>query len=235
MVIVAATQTATPTLQPVVLAQGQSGLLVAPTAAQVLQIAGDYLTNYAAFMADAQALVNPALIQAENATPEGTPIQLVVTGLSDPPLVGSQASNLANALNQAAAAGTLVNVDGTTIQPWAAGYPVAYADDATATLTVQWVKGQPWVWIVVGVALAVLGVVLYHLLTKSPYALTAFETSGGSAIAGIGSFVLHNWGWLLLGAAGVAAGAVVVPRAIRSVAEVRESENELHYAERGGY
>lgn len=210
------------------LAQG-TGLLVSVSAAQVLQLATDYFTNYPRFLQDTQALVQPAILQAEAAQPEGTAMELVVTGLRDLPFVGSQASNIASAINEAATQGTLLNTDGTAITGWAAGAPIAYADDTTATLTCQWRKEQPWGWIIVGVAVAVLGVVLYYLLQHSAYALSAFEAST-HAIATVGGWLLTHWGWVLLGAG----AAVTAPYAIRAIARLREASNELRYARGGG-
>jgi hypothetical protein len=213
---------------PRVLAQG-TGLLVSVSAAQVLALATDYFTNYPQFLQDTQAMVQPAILQAETAQPEGTAMQLVITGLQDQPFVGSQASNIASAINSAAASGTLLNTDGTAITGWSPGAPIAYADDATATLTCQWLKGQPWGWIIVGVAVAVLGVVLYYLLQHSSYALSAFEASA-NLVGNVGGWLLTHWGWVLLGAGAVA----VAPYAIRAIARTREAENELRYARRGG-
>lgn len=207
-----------------------TGLILAPTAGQVLQIATDYLANYPQFLADVQALVDPAIVAAEKAQPEGALMQLVVRGLSDPPAVGSQAGSIANAVNGAQDSGTLLNTDGTAIQGWSAGAPVAYADDSTATLTLRWVKGQPWAWILIGVALATLGVVLYYMLRGSPYAMSSFVHSS-QVVANVGSWLLRNWGYVAIGVGAVA----VTPFAIRGFANIHEAENQERYAERGGF
>jgi hypothetical protein len=189
--------------------------------ATAAELAWDYLTSQAAFLALAESLVNGAVVAAEGSQPEGSPMQLTLPGLPD-------AGAIAADLNQAWAQGKIVDSAGEALPAWPGAAQIAYLDSGGA-LVLRWVKGQPWVWIVVAILVAVAGVAVWDALHNSPYILAAVKTLEGAV--GATNWLLANWPWLL-GAAVIVAG---VPIAIRYIARSREAENELRFAERGGY
>ncbi|MHB1870853.1 MAG: hypothetical protein ACYCT1_08365 [Steroidobacteraceae bacterium] len=227
----------TPTL---LAGSSEDGALVTGlTPGVVLELAGYYaIGDVADFQRLAQTLANQAVTAAETATPEQTSMQLQITGLWNPVTGASIASALAAGVNQDWSDGEIVQtVNGVTeaLPAWAGASAIAYADDATGTLTLQWIKGQPWVWVIVGVLVVVAAVALYDVLTGSKWSLTGWLASSGAGGAGIvatvAGFVERDWPWILLGL-GVASAA---PWVEHEIARSREAENELRYAKAGGF
>jgi hypothetical protein len=211
----------------VVASYDQDGPLVAGlSVGTLLELVYDYTFNYPAFLSLAESLVNQAVIVAEEQQPEQSQMELVVYGF------GSQASNLASRVNADWQQGKIVNTDGTTLQPWPGAAAIAYGDDAAGTLTLQWIKASPWVWIVVGILLAALGAALYYILTSANYRMTSTPPSSQVALTSGPAFLawaVQHWYVWVIGAGAMAAAPFVV----RKVAELREAENELQIAEQG--
>jgi hypothetical protein len=182
--------------------------------ATLATLAVEYFSDYQSFLATAEGLVNAAVTGAENDLPEGAQVQLVLTGLTGP-FGGSLAGQMAGAITQAWARGQIVNVDGTTLQPWPGAGAVAYPDDASATLTLRWIKGQPWVWVLVGVLLAVTAIAVYTALRNGGYSMSTL-----SAGASVVSWAVRNWWVFPVGAAALA----ILPFATR---EVRAEQRAL--------
>lgn len=199
---------------------GSNGPIISGlNAATLAELAADRLFNYPAFLQKAQSLVNASVTQAENALPEGERVQLVLPNLRGP-FGGSLASEMAAAITQAWAKGELINVDGTTLQPWPGTSAIAFPNDATATLTLQWVKGQPWVWLVVAALVALTALFVYLSVHASNYSLSRADQSGGTVAINPVAFVLRNWPWFLLGAGAL----VAAPFAVRQFGATEEAE-----------
>lgn len=173
--------------------------------------AGDIAAVAVEAIADPAALaqyVNAGLANAEDALPEGALVQLDITGWLTP--LGSTAQWVATQINSAWAAGRILNVDGTPVEAWPGQSYLAVGDDATDTVTIQAVKGQPpLVWIVVGVMVLLGIVVLWGVLTRSKWAATLWQET--KTTGKVLSWTLEHLPYILLAAGGVAAVAVVAP------------------------
>lgn len=112
-----------------------------------------------------EQLVNRELRRAEAGLPEGTRVELVLTGLY--PVQNIRPSDLAYRINLAYIEGKIRDPDtGEIIRPWPEhGNTIAWANDAAGTLTLRWVKGVAWawriIWYLVGVIL--LGLAAYYI------------------------------------------------------------------------
>jgi len=172
--------------------------------------------------------VNPALQHAERSLPEGAEVELDITGWQ---VAGqSIAQFVASRLN--ANIRDIRDPDtGEQVQPWPQ-YPdqIAWGDDSTDTLTLRWVKGQPFaVWIIVGIVVLA---GIWYLLSRAKWRASANVVAPGTPNpVSIGAWIVdHWWLFLILAAAGVAA-----PFIVRSAAKTEEAVNELRAAERGAY
>jgi len=186
--------------------------------------------------------VNPHLIAAESALPEGTPIELHITGWQT--VIGESAQFVAQQTNQAFLLGKLRNLDGTPVVPWRE-YPdqVAWGYDDQDLLILRMRKADiplPILLLVAGIVAGILIAALWDHWANphtSWSALASPAPSGGSTGGTVPSpgqvygWLARNWPWLLLGAGALAAA----PWAIRQVARLRESENELRAAEGGEF
>lgn len=219
-----------PSLKVVASSAADGPIVQGLSVGMVLELVADYAVDYQAFLSLSATLVNTHLVQAETAQPEGTPMQLVLTGLTDPLTGGSIAGRLAAGVNQDWSQGKIRYTDGELIPAWSGASQIAYANDQSATLTLQWVKGQPWVWVIVGVLLAIAAVSLYRVLAHGGYTLSA-ASSLSKAVISAGSLLIKNWPITL----GVAAVLVTAPFVVRHVAEAREAVNEERYAAKGGF
>jgi hypothetical protein len=179
------------------------------------ELAADYAFNRPAFFALAASLVNQAVIAAETAQPEGARMELVLPGMPD-------VQALANGVNTAWLQGQITDQGGSAIPAWPGADSIAFVDQ-NGDLVLQWVKGQPWVWILVVVSV----VAIWDALHNTPFSLATFASSAVQA----GSWLLKNWPW-------VAGGVVVVaitPPIVGAIARTREATNELAFARRGGF
>jgi hypothetical protein len=183
------------------------------------ELAADYAFNRPAFFALAASLVNQAVIAAETAQPEGARMELVLPGMPD-------VQALANGVNTAWLQGQITDQGGSAIPAWPGADSIAFVDQ-NGDLVLQWVKGQPWVWILVAVLVVVSVVAIWDALHNTPFSLATFASSAVQA----GSWLLKNWPW-------VAGGVVVVaitPPIVGAIARTREATNELAFARRGGF
>lgn len=161
---------------------GQDGPLIQSlTLGQAATLAWQFTTNYPAFLQTAAGLVNQRIQQIETGEPEGQRNVLVIEGW------GGQAGTAANAVNSRFQAGTLVNTDGSRNVAWPE-YPhqIAWATSNGDTLTLRWIKGQPWAFILIGVLIVGLGYAVYRILTGSRYTLQTASPASGSGRAGSG-------------------------------------------------
>lgn len=221
----------TPPQLQVLASSSQDGPIVQGLSATVVgELVYDYSFNYPAFLQLSTSLVNQEVLSAETDQPEGAQMELVLTGLTNPVTGAPAAAQLANAVNSEWAGGHITDANGHSPPSWPGANQIAYASGST--LTLQWVKGQPWVWLIVGVLLAVAALALYEMLVHGGYTLSSV-TSGsvGQVAAGLGVWVVRNWPVVLVGAGLLA----VAPFVIREGARTREAVNEARYAAKGGF
>lgn len=211
------------------------GLVTGLSPGVVLQLAAYYaIGDQADFQRVAASLANAGIQAAEDNAPEYTPMQLQITGLWGP--TGSIAGALAGGVNQDWRQGKIQqSINGVTepLLPWDNASAIAYADDSTATLTLQWIKGQPWAYVLIGLLVIIAAVALYDILTGSKWSLTGWlatsGASGSGVLAGAANFVAHDWPWLVVGGVVVAG----VPWLLREAAEARQAEYTLAHPKAG--
>lgn len=208
---------------------------------QGLTLAADYLTNYPAFVAMAQQLINQDVQAIERNEPEGQRNYLVINGW------GGQATHAANAVNSQWQQGKVVGTDGQPVEAWPE-YPgaIAWASNGGDTLELRWLKEEWQLYLLVFVLIAVVGYLVYRVLTASSWQLqTASPGPQGSAntpplFGGVpfmgGSpfrFFWLPWYWDL-GIVAVAIGGPYLYRQLVSVDESRakkvEADNEYRKA-----
>ncbi len=176
------------------------------------------------------AYVNAEMVAAETNLPEQSEVQLDLQGWQT--ALGSGAQFVASQIQAQYQAGNVV-YPGLASEPseipqtWG-GFPFAVGDDATDTVTLRWLKAQPFLpWVVVGIVLAVAVVAVVYLLEHGT--ATMSSDTAAAAVVRAGSFIVKNWAWELP----LAAAAIVAPAVIRKVAQLREAENEYRAAKRG--
>ncbi len=172
--------------------------------------------------------LNPRMLAAVNALPHGTRLEFDVTGWT---VAGaSMAGLVANRVNAAFLGGTLVNPStNTPLEAWPEyARQVAFASGDTVTFRVL---ASPWAWILVGVVGLLAVAVVWDLLAHSSW--TASSVGIGSAVSPIGVLQWLVRYWYV--PAGALVAGVLAPIIIADVANTRESENRLRYAEGGGY
>jgi hypothetical protein len=138
------------------------------------------------------------------------------------------------------AQGKIMAADGSSIQAWPE-YPgqIAWGDSSTDTLTLRWVKADPFVWIIVGILLVALGYLVYRVLTQSSWTMSSASTTSGTgtgtgttaSAANITGWILKNW-WWELPALGVLA---IAPWVIRQTRRTYEEEHEFSREIEGGH
>ncbi len=196
-------------------------------------VQGGALAVAAQMFGGAQALtqyLNPALVAAELGQPEGTPIQVVITGYQYSGLLGSYtASQAAAYLNGAWQDGQITDpATGEVLQAWPGQGAVAWGDDSSATLTVRYLKGQPWLaYLLVGLALAVVAVALYEILSGAGWNISKLNPTSSTGLGGTDVFGLPLWVWL---AGGVA--LVALPWAVGQVSRYERADVSLLREER---
>ena len=213
--------------------QAKNGPLVAQLSPQqVAVLTANYIGDYANFLRLLDTYVNQEIRTIENGLPEMTPVQLVMPGLQ------GNATAWAQAIDQQWQQGK-IQWQGEKLLAWPNATQVAYSDPQGNTLTMQWLKGQPWGWIIVGILVAIMIVYELNVIRGSQYNLTAYTpatvtpgttTTPGQAAGGILSWIVKNWQISAL----VAGGLIAAPFVVRHVAATREAENEYRYAEGGG-
>lgn len=195
-----------------------------------------------------EQLVNAELRRAEAGLPEGTRVELVLTGLYT--VQNIKPSDLAYRINLAKIEGKIVDPDtGEAIHPWPEhGNTIAWANDAAGTLTLRWLKGVAWtwriVWYLVGVILLGLaayyiykmlhasGWTMFKVIEKEEIPVDGKEEclrKGGTwdeATKKCYKKVITPWGWLLIGI-GALGLLAVTPWVIRKVAAAVRAKQEL--------
>jgi hypothetical protein len=109
-----------------------------------------------------ESLINPAAIQAEAGQPEGAPIELDITGWTNPVTGTDYSQAIADQINSYWSQGEFI-VDGEVMQAWSGNSQVAWGSQDLGiadTLIVQYVKGQPWL-ILILAAVAVIAAAAY--------------------------------------------------------------------------
>jgi hypothetical protein len=176
-----------------------------------------------------EQLVNAELRRAEAGLPEGTRVELVLTGLYT--VQNIKPSDLAYRINLAKIEGKIVDPDtGEAIHPWPEhGNTIAWANDAAGTLTLRWLKGVAWTWRIVWY---LVGVILLGLAAYYIYKM--LHASGWTIFKVVekkknGGWVVTPFGWVLfgLGAFGLLA---VAPWAMRKIAAAIRAGRELEEA-----
>ena len=216
--------------------QAKNGPLVAQLSAQqVAVLAANYVADYANFLRLIDSYVNQEIHTIENNLPEETPVRLIMPGLN------GYAKQWAQAIDQQWQQGK-IQWQGEKLKAWPGASQIAYSDSTGNTMTLEWLKGQPWGWIVVGILVAVMVVYEINTIRGSQYSMTAYTpaTSTGttgtttttlnSAAGGTLSWLAKNWEVSAL----VVLGLVGAPFVVRHMAQTREAENEYRYAEGGG-
>ena len=216
--------------------QAKNGPLVAQLSAeQVAVLAANYVGDYQNFLRLIDSYVNQEIHAIENNLPEETPVRLVMPGLN------GYAKQWSQAIDQQWQQGK-IQWQGEKLKAWPGASQVAYSDASGNTMTLEWLKGQPWGWIVVGILVAVMVVYEINTIRGSQYSMTAYTPATGTGTTGTATSTLpsgtsiltwaeKNWAWIVLGAGGLAAAPFVV----KHLAQTREAENEYRYAEGGGY
>lgn len=209
---------------------------IAPSQMGVL--AANYVTDYSNFLRLLDQYVNNDLYTIESGQPEGTAMRLVIPNLQ------GNATTWAQALDQQWQQGKIRYLDtGKVIQGWPGASQLAYSDAKGDTLTIEWLKEGPEVWILVGIIITLIAAyAIYTMLHQSPYTMSAYTpatgTNGttttatpGQVAGGILAWSAQNWPVLAVGGGLL----VAAPFVVRHVAQTREAENEYRYAEGGGY
>lgn len=167
--------------------------------------------------------VNAALLAAETNLPEGTRVEMEISGWATP--LGSSAQLVASTLQSAYQQGRIVDPEsGQPPEAWPE-YPgqIFWGDDATDTLTVRALKAQPPVvaiWIVVGLLALVAAVLVWDALHASTWRASSASAAVAKAAVGVLSWAVGHW-YLVLGGAAVLA---VAPWALREHAALRAAE-----------
>ncbi len=204
--------------------QTQNGALVQSlTAGQAAQLAYDYTFNYPAFLSAAKALINQKVQAIEANEPEGQRNYLVIDGWN------GEATAAANAINQQWAAGKVVGPDGKPVEAWPE-YPTAIAWSANNgnTLELRWEKWEWQLYLLIFILIAVVGYLVYRVLTQSAWQLQTANpqtTSGSNPViqtAGGLKFFGVKWYWWAAGAGALA----VTPWAYKKIVQVKEDRAE---------
>lgn len=181
-------------------------------------------------------VLQPDILAAEKREPDGTYFQLVLTGFRTP--LGSLAGTAGQNLNKAFVLQSPSLRDpatGELVIPWPQ-YPdrIAFWDDATATLTLRWIRGQEFAPVILyGLAILIGFVVLYLVLRAVGVNLSIFNpTNPNSPVGKTPLFGVPLWAWL----AGIGA-AVLIPYGEQRAATYESAAAKLNRAEhqiRGG-
>lgn len=205
---------------------GNGSLVQSLTVTQGLTLAADYVTSYSAFVAMAQQLINQDVQAIERNEPEGQRNYLVIDGW------GGQATNAANAVNNQWQQGKIIGTDGQPVQAWPE-YPgaIAWSANGGDTLELRWLKEEWQLYLLVFVLIAVVGYLVYRVLTASSWQLQTANLQNGPSsptplfggVPFIGGspfrFFWLPWYW----DAGLVAVAVAGPYVYRQLVSVDES------------
>lgn len=207
-----------------VASQAQNGSLVQSlTESQGVQLGYDYMFNYNAFLSQAQALINQKVQAIEANEAEGQRNFLTIDGWA------GQAGSAANAINQQWAQGKLIGTDGKPLQAWPdSGYntQIAWATNGGDTLELRWLKEEWQLYLVIFVLIAIVGYLVYRVLTTGSWNLQTANPQATTAAANpviqtnSGTIKIFSvpWYWWVAGAGALA----VSPWAYRKVVELKE-------------
>jgi len=176
-------------------------------------------------------VVNAWLQQAEAGQPEGAQLSLTIQSL------GAWAPLAADYLNTQFAQGAITDpATGEALQAWPGATQIAYADASTGQLELQWVKGQPWAWILVGMLVAgIVAYLFYQALANAPWQMAAHhvptptaQTPGGFVWFGGNPFRIMGlpWYWVVGGVVVLGGGTWVLHRVVQASEDI-ETEREL--------
>jgi len=183
--------------------------------------------------------INTALAAAEAGQPEGAQLTLTIDGL------GAWAGLAASRINAQYAAGAITDpASGEAIQAWPGATTLASVG-ANDALVLQWVKGQPWAFILVGLLIAaIVAFAFYEAMANAPWKMTAQTTATGQGagvpLAGAPMFggqpfrvFWLPWYWAAVGVGVLAAGPWVIERVARGTESVEEERQALRTWEAG--
>lgn len=183
--------------------------------------------------ANVYSLVNQQARQAEESLPEGTRVELVLTGLYN--AAGIPPSELARRVNLAYLEGKITDPQtGEMLRHWPEhANVIAWADDGSGRLTLRWLKGVAWVWVVLMVLLSILAIyAIYVMLHQANWSLSKADTSGGGGGGG-GVPAPRIWGLSIWWWVGGVAALALAPYVISQAAKIVRARRELERAEQG--
>lgn len=205
-----------------VASQPQNGALVESLSIpEAASLAYDYSFNYATFLAKAAALINQQVQAIEAGEPEGERNYLVIDGWS------GEATRAADAVNSQWKAGKVNGADGKPVEAWPE-YPnqLAWATNNGNTLELRWEKWEWQLYLLVFVLIAVVGYLVYRVLTQNSWTLQTaktvtspnpvVQTQGGLKFFGV------QWYWWAAGAGALA----VTPWAYKKIVQIKEDRAE---------
>lgn len=205
--------------------QSQNGSLVQSlSVGDAAALTYDYTFDYTAFLAKAEALINQQVQSVEANEPEGQRNYLVIDGWA------GRATAAANAVNNQWHQGKLNGTDGKPIEAWPE-YPsqLAWSTNNGNTLEMRWIKMEWQLYLLVFTLIAVVGYLVYRVLTQSSWQLqtakTATSTSSGNPViqtkGGLKFFGIQ-WYWWVAGAGALA----VAPWGYKKVVQIKEDRAE---------
>lgn len=121
-------------------------------------------------------LINPAIISAEEGQPEGTKIEMVISGWSNPLTGTDYSADVANYLNSQWYAGYILNSEGVPVIPWPE-YPYQIAWGGGDQIVLRWVKGGiggPFLLLWAAAAIVIIGLIAVIPYTRlmSPWRMS---------------------------------------------------------------
>lgn len=172
--------------------------------------------------AEIRRVINPLLVQTELRQPEGTPLELRITGLSN-------AAQLAARMNTQWRQGKLKDMPtGERVIPWPRAQGIAMAQGTT--LVLRWRKGQaftvPLIWSIVIIAAAIAAFLLIRRLMGASWSLSKV-TAGQGSTSSTGPLGLPWWKVVVYGGLLGIGG----PFIINEVARYKQAETHLHQVE----
>lgn len=197
------------------------------TSVQAATLAYDYTFRYSLFLTQAAALINQKVQAIERNEPEGQRNMLTIEGWN------GEATAAANAINGQWRAGKVNGTNGQAVKAWEE-YPsqLAWSQNGGNTLVLRWLKEEWQLYLLVFVLIAVVGYLVYHVLTQNAWSLqTAKQASTPNPVVqthgGI-SFFGVRWYWWAAGAGALA----VTPWAYKKVVQIKEDRAEDLQADR---
>lgn len=220
-----------------VASQNQNGPLVQSlTDGQMATLAYDYTFNYPAFLSAAGSLINRNVQAIEANEPEGQRNYLILNGWN------GEATTAANSINSQWAQGKILGTDGKPVAAWTE-FPnqIAWSTNNGNTLELRWLKWEWQLYLLVFVLIAVVGYLVYRVLTQNSWTLqTANEVANPSTPQGASTGLFNNtplfggapfrvfylpWYWALAATGGIVAGPYIY-RQFTSVEESRAKSAE---------